>query len=35
MRHSYHGQRLLPALVETTGQHAYFSVENIVGVFLI
>ena len=28
MRHSYHGQRLLPALVETTGQHAYFSVEK-------
>ena len=27
-RHSYHGQRLLPALVETTGQHAYFSVEK-------
>ena len=28
IRHSYHGQRLLPALVETTGQHAYFSVEK-------
>ena len=26
MRHSYLGQRLLPALVETTGLHAYFSV---------
>ena len=25
MRHSYHGQRLLPALVE---RHAYFSVEK-------
>ena len=28
IRHSYHGQRLLPALVETTGQRAYFSVEK-------
>ena len=28
IRHSYHGQRLLPAFVETTGQHAYFSVEK-------
>ena len=28
-RHSYHEQRLLPALVETTEQHAYFSVEKI------
>ena len=28
MRHSYHGQHLLPALVETTGQHAYFSIEK-------
>ena len=28
IRHSYHGQRLLPALVEATGQHAYFSVEK-------
>ena len=29
IRHSYHRQRLLPALVETTGQGAYFSVEKI------
>ena len=28
IRHSYHGQRLLPALVETTGQRAYFNVEK-------
>ena len=28
IRHSCHGQRLLPARVETTGQHAYFSVEK-------
>ena len=28
IRHSYYGQRLLPALVETTGQRAYFSVEK-------
>ena len=28
IRHSYHGQRLLPALVETIRQHAYFSVEK-------
>ena len=28
IRHSYHGQRLLPALVEMTGQRAYFSVEK-------
>ena len=28
IRHSYHGQRLLPALVETIGQRAYFSVEK-------
>ena len=28
MRHSYHGQRLPPALDETTGRHAYFSVEK-------
>ena len=28
IRHSYHGHRLLPALVEMTGQRAYFSVEK-------
>ena len=27
-RRAYHGQRLLHALVETTGQRAYFSVEK-------
>ena len=28
IRQSYHGQRLLPALVETIGQRAHFSVEK-------
>ena len=28
IHHSYHGQRLPPALVETIGQRAYFSVEK-------
>ena len=28
IRHSYHGQRLLTTLVETTGQPAYFSAEK-------
>ena len=28
IRHSYHGQRLLPAFVKRTGQHTHFSVEK-------
>ena len=28
VRQSYHGQRLLPTLVETIGQRPYFSVEK-------